>query len=256
MIHEKIVSKNKQQVESIESESSNAESSRSRRNDRRVSIISIEIFDDASEDARTFFHIRNMNQLKYWMQKDENVLIKTWVDIRDESIYAINEFNKKIDEMKNFEIEYNDRIDELNDVKLIIRELKVKLREKNLENTLLSIIEDEVVVSTFKKLSDSSIFTDDKDSIIDDWLSAMRNKMKDNANWFSTDVQQKAYVRIRIEDDVMKHLISRFFKNSIKSYIISKEIFDDLYQIFDDLYQIFDDSNRRTNALKTYRRLK
>ncbi len=249
MIHEKIVSKSKQSVESIESESSNAESSRSKRNDRRVSIIFIEIFDDAFEDARTLFHIRNMNQLKYWMQKDENVLIKTWVDIRDESIYVINEFNKKIDEMKNFEIEYNDRIDELNDVKLIIRELKVKLREKNLENTFLSIIEDEVVVSTSKKLSDSSIFTDGKDSIIDDWLSVMRNKMKDNANWFFTDVQQKAYVRIRIGDDVMKHLISRFFKNSIKSYIISKEIFDDLYQIFDD-------SNRRTNALKTYRRLK
>jgi hypothetical protein len=98
-------------------------------------------------------------------------------------------------------------------------------------------------------LSDLSVFTDDKDFIIDDWLSVMRNKLKENANWFSTDVQQKAYVRIRIEDDVMKHLISRFFKNSIKSYIISKEIFDDLYQIFDD-------SNRRTNALKAYRRLK
>jgi hypothetical protein len=62
-------------------------------------------------------------------------------------------------------------------------------------------------------------------------------------------MQQKAYVRIRIDDDVMKHLISSFFKNSIKSYIISKEIFDDLYQIFDD-------SNRRTNVLKAYRRLK
>ncbi len=47
----------------------------------------------------------------------------------------------------------------------------------------------------------------------------------------------------------MKHLIFRFFKNSIKSYILSKEIFDDLYQIFDD-------SNRRINALKTDRRLK
>jgi hypothetical protein len=98
-------------------------------------------------------------------------------------------------------------------------------------------------------LSDSSVFTDDKDLIIDDWLSVMRNKLKENANWLSTDVQQKAYVRIRIDDDVMKHLISRFFKNSIKSYIISKEIFDDLYQIFDD-------SNRRINTLKTYRRLK
>jgi hypothetical protein len=80
-------------------------------------------------------------------------------------------------------------------------------------------------------------------------LSAMRNKLKENANWFSTDVQQKAYVRIRIDDDVMKHLTTRFFKNSIKSYTIANEIFDDLYQIFHD-------SNRRTNALKIYRRLK
>jgi hypothetical protein len=77
----------------------------------------------------------------------------------------------------------------------------------------------------------------------------MRNKLKENANWFFTDVQQKAYVRIRIEDDAMKHLTTRFFKNSIKSYTIADEIFDDLYQIFDD-------SNRRTNVLKIYRRLK
>jgi hypothetical protein len=77
----------------------------------------------------------------------------------------------------------------------------------------------------------------------------MRNKLKENANWFSTEIQQKAYVRIKIDDDAMKHLIFRFFKNSIKLYIISKKIFENLYQIFDDL-------NRRTNALKIYRRLK
>ncbi len=165
----------------------------------------------------------------------------------------MNEYNKKVMKFDEFTNEYNDRIDELNDAKLMIRELKIELREKNLKNsnTLLFITEDEVVVSTatFKKLFDSSVFTDDKDSIINDWLSVMRNKLEENANWFSTDVQQKTYVRIRIDDDVMKHLIFRFFKNSIKSYITSKEIFDDLYQIFDD-------SNRRTNALKTYRRLK
>jgi hypothetical protein len=80
-------------------------------------------------------------------------------------------------------------------------------------------------------------------------LFVMRNKLEENSNWFSIDIQQKTYVRIRIDENAMKHLISRFFKNSIKSYIISKEIFDDLYQIFDD-------SNRRTNALKAYRRLK
>jgi hypothetical protein len=39
-----------------------------------------------------------------------------------------------------------------------------------------------VTVSTFKKLLDSFVFIDDKDLIIDDWLSIMHNKMKDNAN--------------------------------------------------------------------------
>ncbi len=254
MIHEKTVSKNKQSVESIESESSTAEQEFSKtENNRRVSIISIEIFDDASEDAKIFYHIQNMNQLRYWLKKDENALIKAWMNIRDESIFVMNEYNKKIVKFEKFITEYNNCIDELNDAKFMIRELKIELREKNLRNSniLLFIIEDEVVVSTatFKKLSDSSIFTDDKNLIIDDWLSAMRNKLKENANWFSIDVQQKAYVRIRIEDDAMKHLTARFFKDSIKSYIIANEIFDDLYQIFDD-------SNRRINALKAYRRLK
>ncbi len=254
MIHEKTVPKSKQSVESIESKSSTAEQRSSKtENNRRVSIIFIEIFDDASEDAKTSYHIRNMNQLRYWLKKNENALIKAWMNIRDESIFVMNEYNKKIVKFEEFITEYNNCIDELNDAKLMIRELKIELREKNLRNSniLLSITEGEVVVSTvtFKKLFDSSIFTDDKNLIIDDWLSAMRNKLKENANWFPTDVQQKAYVRIRIEDDAMKHLTARFFKDSIKSYTIANEIFDDLYQIFDD-------SNRRTNALKAYRRLK
>jgi UDP-3-O-acyl-N-acetylglucosamine deacetylase len=68
MIHEKIVFKNKQSIESIESESFDAEqkfSNRSMKNNRRASIISIEIFDDESENARTFYHVRNIDQLKY-----------------------------------------------------------------------------------------------------------------------------------------------------------------------------------------------
>ncbi len=47
----------------------------------------------------------------------------------------------------------------------------------------------------------------------------------------------------------MKHLASRFKKDSIKSFLIAEEIFDDLNRVFDD-------SNKRVNALKAYRRLK
>jgi hypothetical protein len=136
MIHEKIVSKDKQSVESIESESSNAESSRSMKDNRRASIISIEIFEDKSENAKTSYHVRNVGQLKYWLKKDENALIKAWVNIRDESIFVMNEYNKKIVKFEEFITEYNNCIDELNDAKLIIRELKVELRERDLaENT-------------------------------------------------------------------------------------------------------------------------
>ncbi len=253
MIHEKIVFKDKQSIESIESESSGqGSSSRSMRDVRRASIVFTKIIEDKSENVITSYHVRNIDQLKYWLNKDENALIKAWVKIRDESTFVMNEYNKKVMKFDEFTNEYNDRIDELNDAKLIIRELKVKLRERDISehsNTSLSTTEKEVIVATFKKLSNSSVFTDDKDFIIDDWLSVMKNKLEENANWFSIEMQQKTYVRIRIDDDAMKHLIFRFFKNSIKSYIISKKIFDDLYQIFDD-------SNRRINALKAYRRLK
>jgi hypothetical protein len=65
---------------------------------------------------------------------------------------------------------YNDRLNELKNAKLIIRELKVELRKKNVENsnTLLFFIEDDVIVFTSKKLSDFSVFIDDKNLIIDD----------------------------------------------------------------------------------------
>jgi hypothetical protein len=84
----------------------------------------------------------------------------------------MNEYNKKIVKFEEFITEYDNCIDELNDAKFMIRELKIELREKNLRNSniFLSITEDEVIVSTdtFKKLFDSSIFTDDKNLIIDD----------------------------------------------------------------------------------------
>ncbi len=248
MIHEKIVFKNKQ---SVESKSSN----RSMKEIRRESLLSMNDIEDEFDATSISYHIQNLDQLKYWLKKNEISIVTTWTNMRNEHAAFFNQLNKKIDEMNELTKNYNTQTNKLHDVMLIIRELRIEQREKNIEainsNIFLFIIEDEVVVFivTFKKLFDSSVFIDDKDSIIDDWLSVMRNKLEENANWFFTDVQQKTYVRIRIDDEVMKHLIFRFFKNSIKSYIIAKKIFDDLYQIFDD-------SNRRINALKTYRRFK
>ncbi len=92
------------------------------------------------------------------------------MNMQDEHTSFFNQLNEKMKEMNELTVDYNEQANKLHDVVLIILELKIELREKNVKNsnTLLSTIEDDEVVSTFKKLSDSSIFTDDKDSIIDD----------------------------------------------------------------------------------------
>jgi hypothetical protein len=93
--------------------------------------------------------------------------------MRDEHVSFFDQLNKKMKEMNELTKDYNNQANKLHDVIFIIRELKVELRERNISensNTFLFIIEDEVIVSTatFKKLFDSSVFIDDKDSIIDD----------------------------------------------------------------------------------------
>jgi hypothetical protein len=90
--------------------------------------------------------------------------------MRKEHVSFFRQLNEKVKEMNELTEKYNDQANKLHDFILTIRELKIELREKNVENsnTLLSIIEDDVIVFTSKKLSDSSIFTDDKDFIIDD----------------------------------------------------------------------------------------
>ncbi len=93
--------------------------------------------------------------------------------MRKEHVFFFRQLNEKVKEMNELTKDYNHQANKLHDAIFIIRELKVKLRERNVSensNTFLSIIEDEVVVSTvtFKKLFDSSIFTDDKNLIIDD----------------------------------------------------------------------------------------
>jgi hypothetical protein len=100
-----------------------------------------------------------------------------------------------------------------------------------------------------KKLFDFSILIDEKEPHIEDWLSIIRNKLEENADWYQTSLQKKAYVRTRIEGDAIRHLFSRFKKNSIKSFLCAKEILKELKLIFDD-------SNKRVNFMKTFRRLK
>lgn len=124
--------------------------------------------------------------------------------------------------------------------------LELELRQ---ELTQLVKVNSQTKMITSNKFSNSSIFTDEKNTVIDEWLFVMRNKIKVNENWYSTKTLKKTYVRTRLKDDAMKHLAIRFEKDSIK-------LFDTVDEIFDELTRIFDDLNKRMNVMKVFRRLK
>jgi hypothetical protein len=148
MIHEKIVFKNKQ---SVESKSSN----RSMKKNRRESIIFTNETKNEFDAASTSYHIQNIDQLKYWLKKNKVSIATTWTNMRDEHVAFFNQLNKKINELNELTKDYNIQTNKLHDVIFIIHELKVEQRERNVEainsNTSLFITEDEIIVFTSKK---------------------------------------------------------------------------------------------------------
>ncbi len=100
MIHEKIVFKNKH---SVESKSSN----RSMKKNRRKSIIFTKEIKNKFDAISTSYHIQNIDQLKYWLKKNEVSIVTTWTNMRDEHVAFFNQLNKKINEINELTKNYN-----------------------------------------------------------------------------------------------------------------------------------------------------
>ncbi len=214
---------------------------------------------DEEEHVVFFYHIETLDDLMYWINKDVIAVESMLIEIRKENVELNNLYNVIVDERAKYEVEYErlkKRVEELeherdneNENMKSLDVFVESVRNASVRVDVSVFVMTTINIVTSKKLSDSFILIDDKNSNIEDWLSTMRNKLKENADWFSIETSKKTYVRTRIDEDAMKHLTSRFKKNSIKSFLIAEEIFDDLNRVFDDF-------NKRVNALKTYRRLK
>ncbi len=220
------------------------------KNKRRESLIPSKESDE-KEHVVFSYHIKSMKKFVHWLNKNANVMRFMLFQLRKENIELNNEYNRLVDEKTRLKVDYQrmkkrfeEKVDE--DESEESRDVLVE-SVRNISNVSDSITISDSIIS--KKLLDSSIFIDEKNSDIESWLSIMRNKLKENADWFSIKTSRKVYVRTRIDEDAMKYLFACFKKNSIKSFLIAKEIFDDLNRVFDDF-------NKKINVLKTYKRLK
>jgi hypothetical protein len=211
---------------------------------------------DEEEHAVFSYHIKTLNDLIYWINKNVAAIESMLIEIKKKNVEINILYNVIINERTRYEIKYEKlkkRIEEFEQKRNNDENENVKSFDVFVELIRNASVKIDAFVSTIintsKKLFDSSIFIDDKNSNIEDWLSTMKNKLKKNADWFLIETRKKAYVRTRIDEDAIKHLASRFKKDSIKSFMIVEKIFDDLNRVFDDL-------NKRINVLKAYRRLK
>ncbi len=78
-----------------------------------------------------------------------------------------------------------------------IKELKTKLQAK--ENTSSDFIYSEH--SRFQKISDSSLFTDEKNSTWKNWYGKIQNKLEINVDLFSNEWVKLSYIHSRLFDN-------------------------------------------------------
>ncbi len=193
-------------------------------------------------------HIEDQGQLKYWMKKASNTVFFMIQKIKKNYEETVQRHNDLIMKINDYEDKFKMLKKRYKVLKILNKQQRTQ-ESSGLEQGLTQSVKSNLKVVITKKFSNPPVFIHDKKSNIDEWLLAMKNKMNVNKNWYLTKTMKKAYVRTRLEDDVMKHLTSRFKKDIIKS-------FDSTEKIFDKLNRIFEDSNKRMNAMKGFCRLK
>lgn len=211
------------------------------RRDFRQSILPEE--NRLNEDGmpESLLNIENMTQLRYWIQRDPDAVIRSLADVKKNLTETTDDYNRLAEEHDESVQRNRDETRALRDE---LSRLRVAQSIETGENTGLRPKSERS-----PKLPDPPMFSDNKEPDIDEWISAMRNKFQANGDWYPLDENKLTYTRSRLTGDAMKHLKSRFRQNSPKPFTSAEEIFEALDVIYGD-------SNRRINAMKAFRRLK
>ncbi len=115
------------------------------------------------------------------------------------------------------------------------------------EDTFTSFI----MFNSFKqsqKLSNSSLFTDEKESIWDDWQEKIRDKLEINVDHFDNDKVILVYIHSWISKDAVKVILVRRQRDSLNSYSM-------IDNLLNELSQLYDDSDKETNFRRKYANL-
>ncbi len=119
--------------------------------------------------------------------------------------------------------------------------MKTRLQIK--ENTFSDFIYSER--SRSQKISDSSLFTDEKNSTWKNWYEKIQNKLEINVDLFFNEWVKLSYVHSRLFNDAAKITQARCKCDCINLYKIVEDLLKELAQLFNDL-------NKKVNFCREY----
>ncbi len=205
--------------------------------------------------ASIFWNIKNVKQLQHWIKQDSEVFLEDlnslWTQ-RDLDVKACELFDKISSEQI-----WKTRFEKIDRAKKRSNQLNQTLQNKLTEaqhhlQVTRNVTSSISILFTFskrsQKLSNSSLFTDEKESIWNDWQEKIRDKLEINVDHFNNDKAILVYIYFRISEDAVKVILVRCQRDSLNSY---STINDLLYE----LAQLYDDSDKETNFRRKYANL-
>jgi len=97
----------------------------------------------------------------------------------------------------------------------------------------------------FQKLSNSSLFTDEKESIWNDWQEKIRDKLEINVDHFDNDKAILIYIHSWISENAVKVTLVRHQRDLLNSYSM-------IDNLLDELTQLYNDSDKEINFQRKY----
>ena len=122
-----------------------------------------------------------------------------------------------------------------------IKELKTRLQAKEITSSDFIYSER----SRSQKISDSSLFTDEKDSTWKNWYEKIQKKLEINVDLFSNERVKLSYIHSRLFNDTVEIIQAKCEHDYVNLY----RIVDDLLK---KLAQLFNDSNKKVNFCRKY----
>ncbi len=136
-----------------------------------------------------------------------------------------------------FIVKDNDSFAEIITSSMIMKALKKRCEELKARLQAREIISSSSIYSEHsrsQKILDSSLFTDEKNSIWENWYEKVQNKLKINVDLFSSEWVKLSYVHFRLFNDAAEITQSRCKRDCFNSYKIINELLKELAQLFDD----------------------